>query len=145
MCLVFSQWSLSNYLSALYFEVHNHYLLFIRTFKSEDLITAIRLVQIFHFAICAAYKCVVCIVGGKMGSLPAICVLINQCRTQSCHRKKSSLLLQGANYVAKKITRTGSKLAVSGGSWFSLCFGKLLDFSNKTDWTVLLYLFSAST
>lgn len=60
---------------------------FILTLKSEDLITAIRLVQIFHFAICAAYKCAVCIVGGKMGSLPAICVLINQCRTQSCHRK----------------------------------------------------------
>lgn len=103
MCLVFSQWGLSNYLSALYFEVHNHYLLLILTFKSEDLITAIWLVQIFHFAICAAYKCVVCIVGGKMDSLPAICVLINQCWAQPCHRKKSSSFLQGANYVAKKI------------------------------------------
>lgn len=87
--------------------------------------------QIFHFAICAAYKCAVSIVGGKMGSLPAICVLINQCRTQPCHRKKSSSFLQGANYVAKKITRTGSKLAVSCGSWFSVSFEKLQEFSNK--------------
>lgn len=105
---------------------------FILTLKSEDLITAIRLVQIFHFAICAAYKCAVCIAGGRMGSLPAICVLINQCRTQSCRRKKSSSFLQGANYVAKKITRTGSKLAVSNGSWFRLFFEKLQEFSNKT-------------
>lgn len=95
---------------------------FILTFKSEDLIISIRLVQIFHFAVCAAYKCAVCIVGGKMGSLSAICVLINQCWTQSCHRKKSSSFLQGANCVARKITRTGSKLAVSNGSWISLCF-----------------------
>lgn len=121
LSLVFSQWSLSNYLSALYFEVHNHYLLFILTFKSEDLIAAIWLVQIFHFAICAAYKCAVCRVGGEMGSFPAICVLINQCRTQSCHSKKSSSFLQGANYVAK-IARTGSKLAVSNGFQLSLCY-----------------------